>query len=390
MNAVAQHITAAAHQAGTRTLHAGGPIAFVLNHAMQPQKVRLLGAAGAGLAAALAAHVYQRWRMRRRIRRMTKVELHAHLNGSIRPTTLRRLAAEQGLDAACLDKKRTLEVCFEVFALIHKCVDSLEVVALVALEFLEDLRAGGCAYVELRTTPRALGSRTEADYVKTVCNVLSGAPGITARLLVSVDRSRGPEAAKRTLAAVANLRRSDAAVDCVVVGVDFSGNPTSKHGFDAFERLFREVRDEWGLGCALHVGETPRSDGDAAKILKFADEKPRRVRFGHALAFSDHELRDCASLIEACPSSNAATLDLAQLADHPRLRARFSEAAGPPLAICTDDAGVFGCSLAGEYLKVHDAFGPVDLVRVVDDAAAAAFDARAIEAVRRRRAQYNM
>jgi len=357
---------------------------------MQPQKARLVAAAAAGLAAALAAHVYQRWRMRRRIRRMTKVELHAHLNGSIRPTTLRRLAAERGLDAACLDEKRTLEVCFEVFALIHKCVDRLEVVALVALEFLEDLRADGCAYVELRTTPRALQGRTEADYVKTVCNVLSGAPGITARLLVSIDRSRGPEAAKRTLAGVANLRRSDAAVDRVVVGVDFSGNPTSKHGFDAFERLFREVRDEWGLGCALHVGETPRSDGDAAKILKFAAEKPRRVRFGHALAFSDHELRGCASLIEACPSSNSATLDLAQLADHPRLWARFSEVAGPPLAICTDDAGVFDCSLSGEYLKVHDAFGPVDLVRVVDDAAAAAFDARAIEAVRRRRTQYNV
>ena len=99
MNVVAQHITAAAHRAGTRTLHAGGPIAFVLKHAMQPQKARLVAAAAAGLAAALAAHVYQRWRMRRRIRRMTKVELHAHLNGSIRPTTLRRLAAERGLDA---------------------------------------------------------------------------------------------------------------------------------------------------------------------------------------------------------------------------------------------------------------------------------------------------
>ena len=56
---------------------------------------------------------------------MTKVELHAHLNGSIRPKTLKRLAAERGLDAACLDRKRTLEVCFEIFALIHKCVDAL-------------------------------------------------------------------------------------------------------------------------------------------------------------------------------------------------------------------------------------------------------------------------
>ena len=51
---------------------------------------------------------------------------------------------------------------------------------------------------------------------------------------------------------------------------------------------------------------------------------------------------------------------------------------------------MFGCSLAGEYLKVWDAFGPVDLVRVVDDAAAAAFDACCGEAVRRRRGMYNV
>ena len=56
----------------------------------------------------------------------------------------------------------------------------------------------------------------------------------------------------------------------------------------------------------------------------------------------------------------------------------------------TDDTGVFGCSLAGEYLKVWDAFGPVDLVRVVDDGAAAAFDACCGEAVRRRRGMYNV
>ena len=46
--------------------------------------------------------------------------------------------------------------------------------------------------------------------------------------------------------------------------------------------------------------------------------------------------------------------------------------------------------MSGEYLKVHDAFGPVDLVKVVDDAAAAAFDACCGEAVRRRRGMYNV
>ena len=114
---------------------------------------------------AVAAHLLRRWRERRRIARMTG-RVHAHLNGSIRPDGGCAPRGRQGLDAACLDRKRTLEVCFEIFALIHKCVDSLEIVAVIAREFLE-ANAHGCAHVELRTTPRALKPHG-GGYVRTV------------------------------------------------------------------------------------------------------------------------------------------------------------------------------------------------------------------------------
>ena len=55
-------------------------------------------------------------------------------------------------------------------------------------------RGRGHRYVELRSTPRALGGSSEADYVETVCREVAGlrgdGPATTARLLVSVDRSR--------------------------------------------------------------------------------------------------------------------------------------------------------------------------------------------------------
>ena len=270
--------------------------------------------------------------------------------------------------------------CFEIFALIHKCVDSLEIVAVIAREFLEDLRHDGCAYVELRTTPRALQGRTEADYVRTVCNVLSNAPGITARLLVSVDRSRGPEAAAKTLAEVAQLRRSDATVDRIVVGVDFSGNPTSKHGFDAFDTCSGRCGTSGASGARYTSARRRGATGTRPRSSPSRARSRVRVRFGHALAFSDDELRGCASLIEACPSSNAATLDLRLDSRTTRASGAVSRTGGPPLAICTDDGA---CSAARWPAALAcDAFGPVDLVRVVDDAAAAAFDACCGEAVR--------
>eukprot|EP00629_Pelagomonadales_sp_RCC1024_P018482 CAMPEP_0119290162 /NCGR_PEP_ID=MMETSP1329-20130426/40279_1 /TAXON_ID=114041 /ORGANISM="Genus nov. species nov., Strain RCC1024" /LENGTH=132 /DNA_ID=CAMNT_0007290977 /DNA_START=169 /DNA_END=563 /DNA_ORIENTATION=- len=116
---------------------------------------------GASLAAAAALLV--RARRRRRARRraiaaMPKVEFHAHLHGSIRRATLEELATQKGLEAkALLDGPRDLEACFAIFRLIHACVDSLAVVERVCRETLEDLEAENVAYVELRSTPRALG-----------------------------------------------------------------------------------------------------------------------------------------------------------------------------------------------------------------------------------------
>ena len=61
---------------------------------------------------------------------LPKVELHAHLNGSISDETLEvlnaRLAQPIALDLARNDGKRDLNECFELFAAIHKlCCDTV-------------------------------------------------------------------------------------------------------------------------------------------------------------------------------------------------------------------------------------------------------------------------
>ena len=59
------------------------------SHALQRVVVAVAVAGGAAAAVVLLP----RWRARRKIRRMPKIELHAHLNGSIRRATLAELAA---------------------------------------------------------------------------------------------------------------------------------------------------------------------------------------------------------------------------------------------------------------------------------------------------------
>ena len=59
--------------------------------------------------------------------------------------------------------------------------------------------------------------------------------------------------------------------------------------------------------------------------------------------------------MEVCPASNALTLGLRSLHHHPTLSPWLQ--AGYPLALCTDDPGVFGVTLSGEYADVAEAHG---------------------------------
>ena len=347
-------------------------------------------AAVAAAALAVGATLLRRRRRRERVRLLPKIEFHAHLHGSIRRSTLRALADERGLGAkarAVLGGPRDLPTCFAIFGLVHACVDSLDVVARVCEETLEDFAAEGCAYVELRSTPRALGGATVAAYVERVAAAMESWDDakLTPRFLVSVDRSRGSDAARATVDAVLRLRETSPIVRKYVVGVDFSGNPTSSDGFGSYEALFRRCRAA-GLGLALHCGEVAREDDDGARILAIAAEDPARCRLGHALHFRDDDLADARSLVEVCPSSNACTLGLASLADHPRLKAALRGARGPPISLCTDDTAVFDTNLTDEWLKVMDAFGCdlADLAYAQADAATFAFDRAACTAALQR------
>lgn len=105
---------------------------------------------------------------------LPKVELHAHLNGSVRPTTLKQLALEKGLQAdadAVFESARTLSECFQVFDLIHQITTEANTIRRIARECCEDFASDGCAYLELRTTPKhRLGREcmTKRDYVEAV------------------------------------------------------------------------------------------------------------------------------------------------------------------------------------------------------------------------------
>lgn len=82
-----------------------------------------------------------------------------------------------------------------------------------------------------------------------------------------------------------------------------------------------------------------------------------------------HSLRRQQIPVEVCATSNARTLQLAQLHCHPTLGALLGH--GHPLSVCTDDRGVFSTSATREIALVADTFN-LSAARVVDIALSSA------------------
>jgi adenosine deaminase len=341
-------------------------------------------------------------------RALPKAELHAHLHGSVRPSTLAELVqAREDLasqaDAAAVIRDvlplpgRSLRDCFRIFDLIHAVVTSEDVLRRITREALEDAATDGVRYLELRTTPRVLAltadpassglpayiatSEQSAGYARYVGLVIEemeaaearGLP-VTPRLLLSINRT-GTLAAATDMLAVAKYY---AAKPCAgagsggyVVGVELSGDPT-RGDARTFLPLLASAR-ACGLRISVHCGEVM----NVAETEAILDAAPDRL--GHMCVLGPltvarllATLSPCASAtaaagargqrpllapipIEVCPTSNALTLHLPSLHHHPTINPWLE--AGYPLAICTDDSGVFDVTLSEEYADVAHTYG---------------------------------
>lgn len=233
-------------------------------------------------------------------RSIPKIELHAHLNGSIRPTTLLELAtssSQQDLnptEARILrGDTRSLSEMFSAFAVIHRCVRGASTVRRIAREMLEDAQADGVVYLEVRSTPRAHEEcgMDEEGYVRAVLAGFedyaaargrgrqaqkAGSPPPAAaatafchaRLILSIDRkdADGLAVAQRTVDLALAYRSRG------VVGIDLSGDPT-KGSWDTWLPALQRARDA-GLRITLHAGEAPGTDEEMMKMLDFKPVSP--------------------------------------------------------------------------------------------------------------------
>lgn len=315
-----------------------------------------------------------------RFRSSPKVELHLHLEGCVAPATLVRLSARWPRpifpETASVRARRDLRGDFRAFLALYRdvcrCLTGPGDYAAVAADLVRRLRRERIRSAEVYVSPAVVEKLGLAwdpvrDALEAVFDRHERRGGGRIRVLLDSVRQWGPAAAHRVLDL--HERRPWPRA----VGFGLGGDEAALPARD-FADVYARVRS-LGLAPLVHAGEWsgPESVADALCWLR-----PARIAHGIRAA-DDPALRRLLArrgvVLDVCPSSNVATGALPSL-DAVARRVRLLLGAGVPVTISTDDPGLFGTSLLGEYRKLAAAgLTARELARLAAGSRAAALSA---------------
>ncbi len=280
-----------------------------------------------------------------------KIELHVHLEGSVRPAALIEIAERNGQtlpthDAAQLAElyrfqnfDHFLELWLMTTHVIRTEIDFRQLV----VAYAEEAATHGAVYIEGIFTPaeRVRGGASWDEVFSGFCDGAAEArekTGVEVRLTPDIPRTFPLEAAMETARFAIKYR------DRGVVGVGLGG-PEAGFPPEPFEKPFRIAKDG-GLGSVPHAGET---EGVASVRGALDALGADRLRHGIRAADDPALLDEIAArgvVCDVCPVSNLRLKAVDSIEHHP-LAAML--AAGVVCSISTDDPAMFDTDLTREY-----------------------------------------
>jgi adenosine deaminase len=291
------------------------------------------------------------------------VELHRHLEGSLRLSTLGEIARDYNLDFPHVNDlrplvqvvqsdPRTSDNFLSKFEVLRNFYRSPEIIKRITEEAIADAAADNIRYLELRFTPAALSNAAGFPLNEVLDWVIEGAVEahskikITTRLLVSVNRHESLELAER--AAQQAVDRMDSGI----VGLDLAGDET-QYPAAPFEPIFREARQS-GLMTTIHAGEWGPAENVAQAI-----EMLNADRIGHGVRVIENPevvavARELGTTFEVCPTSNYQSGVVTDITQHP---IKKMIGLGLNVTINTDDPGISQLSLSEEYSMLCERLG---------------------------------
>jgi adenosine deaminase len=309
------------------------------------------------------------------------VELHRHLDGSVRLATILELGQQYHLPlpADSLTGLRPFVQVTEpqpgVMAFIEKfhwmtaVMVNADAIYRIAYENVIDLRQEGIAYAELRFSPLFMAEAHQLDPLLVIDAVIAGVQaaanesGVQVNLIGILSRTYGVDKAWAELNAI--LARKAA-----FCGVDLAGDEYHFPG-DLFIPHFKAVRDA-GLHVTIHAGEARGPESIWQAIRGLGAE-----RIGHAVSAPQDPalmayMAENQIAVEVNLTSNVQTSTVPSYREHPL---KQFLAAGIPVSLNTDDPGISAIDLPYEYNLAAPAAGcsPADTRKIQSDAVQSAF-----------------
>lgn len=302
---------------------------------------------------------------------LPKVDLHRHLEGSLRLATMLDIAKQHGVTVpvSMLNLSGLVQVqdqdpltfsnFLEKFKTLRLFYKSPDVIHRVTREAVEDAAKDNVRYLELRFTPVAL-SRAEGfplhdvmDWVITSAQEAAKKYKIKVGLIASVNRHESPELAEQVAWLAAEHIKDGP------LGMDLAGNEAEFKSAPFYD-IFKEAKQS-GLHVTIHAGEW-----GPAENIREAIENLGAERIGHGVRVLEDErvaalAKERGTAFEVCMTSNYQSGVVKSLTEHPLPR-MFEH--GLNVTVNTDDPSVSRITLSHEYQHVvEDLHVPLDVLK---------------------------
>lgn len=290
------------------------------------------------------------------LRLLPKVELHCHVEGASRASTIRDLARQHGVpfpvdDPADLYHFTDLNQFLAIYEVICASLRTADDFRRITYEALEDGVRAGVRYREMFFSPGfviRLGVPVEVVWQGMRAGLLDARRDldIACRLVLDFDKPTGVAHAE-AMAAFAGAQDRD-----LLVGM---GADSVERGIDhrSFSAAFRSAA-RYGLRRTIHAGEDGPAENIAVAVHELGCE-----RIDHGFRLLDdpaltREIVDRQIPLTVCPTSNLMIANvISALPEHPLDRQRRL---GVLATVNSDDPGMMRFDLADEYVAVARAF----------------------------------
>jgi adenosine deaminase len=269
-------------------------------------------------------------------------DLHRHLDGSLRPSTLHELATRQSLMVPRdlpFQVGMGLDAALGRFAFMLSLLQSADAVRRIAKEMCEDAREENVTTLEIRFAPQLHRGASMSEIVDAALEGIAGRAG----LILCGLYGESPDVLMQ-LVDIAETRQG-------VVGIDLAGGPSPTHSFgmDDYAPAYSRAKD-LGIGRTVHAGEgrPPSEIRDAIELL-------HAQRIGHGTTLLDDPtvanlVIERGIIIEACPTSNVHTGVIASVEAHPLVKWLDR---GVRVCVNADNTFLSGVNARDEYENVR-------------------------------------